>query len=245
MVNNFPEGAEVSYKQLTSNRIAIIPARSGSKGLKDKNIKPLNGKPLMVYSIDAALKSKAFSTVFVSTDSELYAQIAIDNGADAHFLRTQENSSDYSSSWDAVREVIHHFETEDVFFDEIMLLQPTSPLRTSEDILQAIDIFIDKKAMIVESLTEMDHSPLWSNTLPEDGSMDSFFNSYSNLPRQALPKYYRENGAIYLIKREVLFKKDSEMFDEKCYAYIMPRERSIDIDVEIDFRIAEVMLSAT
>ena len=227
------------------NRIAIIPARSGSKGLKDKNIRPLNGKTLMAYSIDAAVKSGAFSTVFVSTDSELYAKIAIDNGADAHFLRTQENSADNSSSWDAVREVIRHFESENVFFDEIMLLQPTSPLRTSEDILQAIKVFTDKKAMVVESLTEMDHSPLWSNTLPEDGSMDSFFNEFSNLPRQALPRYYRENGAIYLLKREVLDKEDQEMFAEKCFAYIMPRERSIDIDVELDFRIAEVMMSAT
>ena len=235
----------MSSKQHTSNRIAIIPARSGSKGLKDKNIRPLNGKPLMVYTIDAAIKSKAFSTVFVSTDSELYARIAIDNGADVHFLRTQKNSSDNSSSWDAVREVVQHFEAEGVFFDEIMLLQPTSPLRTTEDILQAINTFNDKKAMAVESLTEMDHSPLWANTLPEDGSMDSFFNRYSNLPRQALPKYYRENGAIYLIKREVLNKPDPEMFAKKCYAYIMPRERSIDIDVELDFRIAEVMMAVT
>ena len=86
MASNYPEGADVSSKQHTSNRIAIIPARSGSKGLKDKNIRPLNGKPLMVYTIDAAIKSKAFSTVFVSTVSELYARIAIDNGADVHFL---------------------------------------------------------------------------------------------------------------------------------------------------------------
>lgn len=245
MENNFFEGAEVSNKQHMPNRIAIIPARSGSKGLKDKNIRPLNGKPLMAYSIDAAKKSKAFSTVFVSTDSELYAQIAKDNGADAHFLRSQEQAADNSSSWDAVREVINRFETENVFFDEIMLLQPTSPLRTAEDILHAIDIFTTKQAMVVESLTEMDHSPLWSNTLPEDGSMDSFFNEFSNLPRQVLPKYYRENGAIYLIKRELLNKKDSEMFAENCYAYVMPRERSIDIDVELDFRIAEVMMSIT
>ena len=111
-------------------RIAIIPARSGSKGLKDKNIKLLNGKPLIVYSIDAAIKSNAFDIVFVSTDSEIYAEIAMKAGADAHFLRSEINSSDKASSWDTVREVIQRFEEEGKYFDEIMLLQPTSPLRT-------------------------------------------------------------------------------------------------------------------
>ena len=224
------------------SRIAIIPARSGSKGLKDKNIKLLNGKPLLDYSIEAAVNSQVFDTVFVSTDSIDYSKIAEKAGADAHFLRSADNASDKSSSWDAVREVICKFEEEGKKFDEIMLLQPTSPLRTTEDILNAVNIMIEKDALAVESLTEMDHSPLWSNTLPSDGSMDSFFNEYSNMPRQALPTYYRENGAIYLIKRELIDKPDSEIFSQRCFAYIMPRERSIDIDVELDFKIAEVMM---
>ncbi|XME02212.1 cytidylyltransferase domain-containing protein [Lachnospiraceae bacterium C1.1] len=223
-------------------RIAIIPARSGSKGLKDKNIRFLNGKPLIAYSIDAANKSNAFDTVFVSTDSKVYSEIAEKAGADAHFLRSDLNATDKASSWDAVREVIGRFEEEGKKFDEIMLLQPTSPLRTHEDIQNAIDVMNNKSALSVESLTEMDHSPLWANTLPEDGNMDNFFNVYSNMPRQDLPTYYRENGAIYLIKRELLYKPDSELFSNKCYAYIMPRERSIDIDVELDFKLAEVMM---
>ncbi len=223
-------------------RIAIIPARSGSKGLKDKNIKLLNGKPLIFYSIEAAIKSDAFDTVFVTTDSKVYAEIAEKAGADAHFLRSEINSSDIASSWDTVREVISRFEDEGRFFDEIMLLQPTSPLRTYEDILKSIDVMNEKEALAVESLTEMDHSPLWSNTLPENGNMDKFFNEYNNKPRQALPTYYRENGAIYLIKRELIDKPDSEIFKNRCFAYIMPRERSIDIDVELDFKLAEVMM---
>lgn len=223
-------------------RIAIIPARSGSKGLKDKNIKLLKGKPLIDYSIEAAIRSDAFDTVFVTTDSKVYAEIAEKAGADAHFLRSEINSSDKASSWDTVREVISRFEDEGRFFDEIMLLQPTSPLRTYEDILKAIDVMNEKEALAVESLTEMDHSPLWSNTIPKDGNMDEFFNEYSNKPRQALPTYYRENGAIYLIKRELIDKPDSEIFKNRCFAYIMPRERSIDIDVELDFKLAEVMM---
>lgn len=224
-------------------RIAIITARSGSKGVKDKNIKLLNGKPLMLYSIEAAINSNAFDSVFVSTDSKLYAEIAEKAGADAHFLRSDDNSTDKAGSWDTVREVVSRFEDEGGFFDEIMLLQPTSPLRTTEDILNAIDVMRDKDALAVESLSEMDHSPLWSNTLPDDGNMDNFFNEYSNSPRQALPTYYRENGAIYLIKRELLNERDSEMFQNKCYAYVMPRERSIDIDTELDFKLAEVMIA--
>ena len=223
-------------------RIAIIPARSGSKGLKDKNIKLLNGKPLMVYSIEAAAKSAVFDTIFVSTDSVEYANIAEKAGADVHFLRSVINSSDKASSWDTVREVIQNFEREGKLFDEIMLLQPTSPLRTSEDIRNAIEVMRDKNALAVESLTEMDHSPLWSNTLPEDGNMDGFTNEYSDLPRQELPTYYRLNGAIYLIKNNLLKEQDKYMFSKKCFAYVMPQERSIDIDTELDFIIAETMM---
>jgi len=224
-------------------RIAIIPARSGSKGLPDKNIKLLSGKPLMAYSIEAAISSGAFARVFVSTDSEKYAEIAIENGADAHFLRSSENASDHAGSWDVVREVLLRFEEEGEVFDEVMLLQPTSPLRTKEDILSAISLMQEKDALVIESLTEMDHSPLWSNTLPDDLSMEHFFNEYSDMPRQSLPTYYRENGAIYLLKRDLLKKEDADMFKERCYAYIMPRERSIDIDVELDFSFAELILS--
>lgn len=223
-------------------RIAIIPARSGSKGLKDKNIKLLNGKPLMWYSIDAARRSDSFDVIFVSTDSDVYAKIAKEAGADCHFLRSEANSSDKASSWDTVREVLQRFDDEGKNFDEIMLLQPTSPLRTHEDIKSAIELMKDKKALAIESLTEMDHSPLWSNTLPQDRSMENFFNEYSNMPRQALPTYYRENGAIYLLKRELLDKTDAEIFSSRCYAYIMPRERSIDIDVELDFKLAELIM---
>ncbi len=226
----------------SKRRIAIIPARSGSKGMRDKNIKLLNGKPLLAYTIEAAIKSEAFEIVFVSTDSPKYEEIANEFGADVHFLRSEYNSSDEASSWDVVREVIQRFEEEGKIFDEIMLLQPTSPLRTFEDIRKAIRVMSEKQAKAVESLTEMDHSPLWANTLPEDGNMDEFFNKYSSMPRQALPKYYRENGAIYLIKRELLDRADEEILSSNCYAYVMPRERSIDIDEELDFRIAEVMM---
>lgn len=224
-------------------RIAIIPARSGSKGLKDKNIKELLGKPLIYYSIKAAIDSKAFDKIFVSTDSQKYADIAEKYGADASFLRSERTSSDTASTWDAVREVLEGFDKRGEHYDQIMVLQATSPLRTSEDINNAINLFNEKKANAVVSVTETDHSPLWCNTLPEDGSMDNFDDPrYVDLPRQKLPKYYRYNGAVYLINRTEL--DQAQMFKKKCYAYIMPQDRSIDIDTELDFRIGEILMES-
>lgn len=128
-------------------RIAIIPARSGSKGLKDKNIKMLCGKPLISYSIECAIQSGKFDKVFVSTDSQKYADIATEYGADASFLRSEETSTDSAGSWDVVREVIQKFESLGEHFDEIALLQATSPLRLPEDITNAFSI-LDRKSVV-------------------------------------------------------------------------------------------------
>lgn len=223
------------------NSIAIITARAGSKGLPDKNIKPLRGIPLMAYTINAAQKSGCFQKIFVSTDSEKYAGIAEEYGADASFLRSAETSSDHAGSWDVVREVIREFEQRGETFERIMLLQPTSPLRTAEDIQNSFRLMKDKNANSVVGVTLTDHSPLWCNTLPEDLSMENFRNEqYCDFPRQLLPKYYRVNGAIYLIRRDELYVE--KMLRKNSYAYIMPQERSIDIDTEFDFRLAELIM---
>lgn len=225
-------------------RIAIIPARSGSKGLRDKNIKELNGKPLIAYSIEAALNSKMFDKIFVSTDSQKYADIAIEYGADASFLRSQENSSDTAGSWDVVREVIDTLKTKGEEYEEIMLLQATSPLRTSEDIVNSINLLHEKSGNAVVSLTECDHSPIWCNTLPEDGIMDHFDKEeYKDMPRQMLPTFYRYNGAIYLVTQDELYNVE-HMLEHRCYAYVMSQDRSIDIDTALDFLIAETIMKA-
>ncbi len=223
-------------------RIAIIPARSGSKGLKDKNIKELAGKPLMAYSIESAIRSGCFDKIFVSTDSQHYADIAEKYGADASFLRSIENSSDMADSWSVVREVIARFQQNGEEYDEIMLLQPTSPLREADDIKNAVELLYDRCGNAVISVTECDHSPLWCNTLPSDGCMDQFIRrEVKGVPRQELPKYYRYNGAIYLLTMSELENR-SHMFEKECYAYIMDQKRSIDIDSELDFLIAEMIM---
>ena len=178
------------------SNIAIIPARSGSKGLKNKNIKELNGKPLLAYSIEAAKESKLFDEIMVSTDSNKYAQIARSYGANVPFLRSETNSSDNASSWNVVLEVLQKYLETGIKFNSICLLQPTSPLRTAKDIIEAYKLLETKQADAITSVCEVDHSPLWTMTLPENLSLDEFKKRDSDTPRQLLEKYYRLNGAI-------------------------------------------------
>lgn len=223
--------------------IAIIPARSGSKGLRDKNIKELAGKPLIAYSIEAAIQSKMFQTVMVSTDSEKYAIIAKEYGAEVPFLRSERTSSDTASSWDAVAEVLENYSKVNENFDSFMLLQPTSPLRTHEDIQKAYKEYYQKQAMSVVSLCEVDHSPLQCNTLPSDLSLYGFIRKEGKgKRRQDMPTYYRFNGAIYLANVE-FFLNNHDIYRDNCFAYIMNKRNSIDIDDEYDFAIAETMMS--
>ena len=222
--------------------IAIIPARSGSKGLKDKNIKELNGKPLLGYSVEAALDSKLFDTVMVSTDSERYAEVARQCGAEVPFLRSEFTSSDSASSWDAVKEVIANYKKMGRDFDVLVLLQPTSPLRSANDIAEAFKVFKEKNAKAVISVCEVDHSPLWCNTLESDYSMINFAKtSRPNGNRQMLDTYYRLNGAIYMLRTSVLNNID-RLYADECYAYIMSRKSSVDIDNLDDFKYAEFLM---
>ena len=222
--------------------IAVIPARSGSKGLKDKNIKLLNGKPLIWYSIQAAISSGCFDEVMVSTDSEKYAEIARECGASVPFLRSDEMSTDKASSWGTVQEVLDNFKDLGKEFDTVMLLQPTSPLRTSEDIKNAFAILEEKNADSVVGVCEMDHSPLWSNVLPENRCLDGFIRPEvkESSGRQSLPTYYRINGAIYLTK--VTEALGTNLYSDSGYAYIMEQTKSIDIDTELDFKMAEFLI---
>lgn len=221
--------------------IAIIPARSGSKGVKDKNIRCLNGKPLMAYTIEAAIECEEFDEVMVSTDSDIYAEIAVNYGAKVPFLRSKENSKDSASSWDTVNEVLDKYGERGDHFDTFCLLQPTSPLRTSEDIREAYKIYRDKADFAVVSVCEAEHSPLWCGHLPPDNSMDGFIKRESTVQRQSGEKFYRLNGAIYIVDIG-RFITDKYLYGKGSYAYVMPQSRSIDIDTEIDFRLAEIMM---
>jgi len=221
--------------------LAIITARSGSKGLKDKNIKKLNGKPMMAYTIEAAEKSGIFDDIIVSTDSEKYAKISVDYGAQVPFLRPESLASDTASSMDVIEYTILELEKRGLKYDYFILLQPTSPLRDEKDIFNAVKLLFEKNANAIVSVCEVDHSPLLMNTLEKSLSMDKFIPDNISNRRQDLPKHYRLNGAIYLSSMEyfLLYKN---FYKEKSYAYIMDGKDSIDIDGDVDFLLASVLM---
>jgi len=221
--------------------LAIIPARSGSKGLKDKNIKKLNGKPMISYTIEAALKSGFFSNIIVSTDSQKYSEIAKKAGAEVPFIRPEKLATDESTTNDVILNAISEMGKLNNGYDYFMLLQPTSPLRTAENIKQAYFLAKEKSANAVISVCETDHNPLWSNTLDESLSLDNFIDKKKDQRRQELPTYYRLNGAIYLAKVSY-YKKYEDFYTNKSYAFIMNKRESIDVDDIIDFKLAEILM---
>lgn len=183
-----------------------------------------------------------FDTIYVSTDSEKYAEIARQYGAEVPFLRSLETSTDTASSWDVLKEAINNYQKLGKTFNSLMMLQPTSPLRTAEDIRGAFQVMTQRNVTAVISVCNIDCSPLWCNTLPENRCMDGFLSPAALFPRQALPQYYQLNGAIYLLVVDDFLKKGRLVYDQGCYAYVMPRERSVDIDSSLDFVIAEALL---
>ncbi len=223
------------------NNIAIIPARSGSKGIKDKNIREICGKPLMAYTIEAARESDCFDEIMVSTDSDRYAEIARGLGASVPFLRSEATSSDTASSWDMVDEVLGCYKKQGRVFDTFCLLQPTSPLRISADIVSAYELYKEKASFAVVSVCEAEHSPLWCGHLPASREFVGFIEEKNSKQRQASDVFYRLNGAIYIVNVK-RFGSERNLYKEGSYAYVMDQRRSIDIDTEIDFEYAELIL---
>jgi len=228
------------YKERTI--LGLIPARGGSKGLPGKNIRPLLGKPLIAWTIQQALASKYLDKVIVSTEDEGIAEISKQYSAKVPFMRPKELATDEAGGIDVVLHTIRWMEENGKSYDFLMLLQPTSPLRTSEDIDNAIELLFSKKAQTVISVCEVNHHPYCSNTLPEDGCMKDFIEpEVMNKNRQELPVFYRLNGAIYLAYWDYL-KSQRSFFGKETFAYIMPKERSIDIDNEMDLKLAEILI---
>ncbi len=218
--------------------LAIIPARGGSKRLPRKNLLDLCGKPLIAWSIEAALKSKYISKVIVSSDDEEILNIAKEYKAD-FIKRPDELASDTATTFDALKHTLKNVGK----YDYVVLLQPTSPLRTEKHIDEAIELLKEKNADAIISVCEMEHSPLWSNTLDENLDMSNFSrDEVLNKRSQDLPKYYRLNGAIYICKTDKLLQNESFFLKENIYAYKMDKKDSVDIDEEIDFKFAEILM---
>ena len=225
--------------------LAIIPARAGSKRIPKKNIRPLNGKPLIQWTIEAALSVSTIDKVLVSSDSESIVNLSRGIGAEAPFLRPSSLSCDKATTIDVVEHALSFYELQSRKFDTVVLLQPTSPLRNADHISRALNLFFEKHAHSVISVSECEHTPLWSNTLPNDVSMTDFLtDSVVNMRSQDLPTYYRLNGAIYISKVDVIKRERRFISNTRSFAFIMEKESSIDIDTEIDFLVATHLMEA-
>lgn len=222
--------------------LAVIPVRGGSKGVPGKNIKELLGKPLIAYTIEAALKSNIFEKIIVSTDSEDICKIAERNGAEVPFIRPDRLSGDMVSSADVVLHALDFYKQQGVEFRDVCQLQPTSPLRNSQHLKEAYKLFCEKKADFLVSVCQCEHSPMWSGVLDGNMSLDNFIREdVKRLCRQELPTFYRLNGAIYMGTVKA-FSENGSFLGKNGIAYIMDQNVSVDIDSELDLKIAEYIM---
>jgi N-acylneuraminate cytidylyltransferase len=217
-----------------SNRVlALITARGGSKGLPRKNVLLAGGKPLIAWTVEAALSAASVTRVVLSTDDDEIMAAASAFGCDVPFRRPAELASDQATSIDVVLHALRELPE----FDFVMLLQPTSPLRTSSDIDAAFKTMLANDAPACVSVVEVEQSPYLMYNLNYGGRLRSLFEPWPSANRrQDLPPVYALNGAIYIAKIEWLLQKKSFLSLETI-AYKMPKERSLDIDDEIDFQI--------
>lgn len=219
--------------------IAIVPARGGSKGIPLKNIYEVAGKPLIAYTLSEAVKSKYIDYILVSTDSEQIADVARKNGGEVPFLRPDEIAGDKAKTIDCILDAIDKLKDEDQLFDAMVLLQPTSPLRTVMDIDGAIEKFFDCNCKSLVSVSEVDVNPVLIREVVDDRAIP-ILNRSSTVRRQDFKKYYRVNGAIY-INAVCDLNADTSLNDNEV-AYIMDAAHGIDIDTPEDVQKVEAIL---
>ena len=229
------------YKNKTF--LAIVPARSGSKGLSDKNIKNINGKPLMAWSIEAGLKSKYVDRLIVSTDSEKYAEIAKDFGAEVPFIRPDNISTDVSSRKDVIKHALDFFRRKNKLYDYIVFLEPTSPLTTETDIDTSIEkLLLDKSAesIVGVSLSEVSHPDFLINL--KNGFLNFIYENQKSsvIRRQDLEDLYFYDGTLYISEVDKYLEK--EFYHEKTLGYVTPKWKSLEIDDMYDFIMVEAIM---
>ncbi len=222
--------------------VALIPARGGSKGLPRKNVLEMAGKPLIAWSIIQAQQSNIIDRVVISTDDKEITEVADSFGAEIPFVRPKELATDEAKGIDVILHALRWLREHRQAVDIIVVLQPTSPLRLTEDIDNSLNLFLEREADAVVSVCRTEHHPYWSNVLPEDKCMKDFIrNEADKKNREELPEFYRLNGAIFITKADFMIQNEG-YYGDNTYAYIMPAERSIDIDSHLDFRLAGLLM---
>jgi CMP-N,N'-diacetyllegionaminic acid synthase len=220
--------------------LAIITARSGSKRLKDKNILDLCGKPMFIWSVLAGLHCNKINETVVSTDSEYYQKLAIFYGASCPSLRSQHLSQDCSTSVDVVTDVVRSLKSSGKFYENIVLLQPTSPLRTANDVCDAISCYEKLSCDSLVSVSRSECNPNLISTLTDENLLDRFIPKL-DAKETSGSDFYRINGAIYIIKTE-LFLERKTFLPKGTQAYVMARFNSVDVDTDFDFKISELIM---
>jgi CMP-N-acetylneuraminic acid synthetase len=221
--------------------LAVIPARGGSKGILNKNIADVRGSPLIKYTIDAALKSKMLTHCIVSTDSDEISDVARSFGAMVPFRRPDHLSNDKALSLPVMQHAVEFMESLNGFqYDLVVMLQPTTPLRTVEDIDDSINLLLDVKADSVISVAEVEaHHPLRMKRVIDGRLINYIDQGHEDMrPRQDLPPVFIRNGAIYATTRHTLMIENS-FTGKDSRAYIMPNERSLNIDTHQDLLLAQ------
>lgn len=218
--------------------LAIIPARGGSKGLPRKNVLDLDGKPMIAWTLEAAAGSAFIDRCIVSTDDQEIAEVARQHGGDVPFMRPPKHARDESTTLDVALHAIEQLPD----FDRVVILQPTSPLRTSEDIDQTIQAMITHQAPSAVSVYEPAKSPYWSYTTDRDARLHTLLDeALADKRRQDLPTAYVLNGAVYAARIDWL-KQHQRFVGDDTVAHIMPAERSLDVDTAFDLKLVAFYL---
>lgn len=223
--------------------LAVITARGGSKSIPKKNIHDLAGKPLLAYTIEAAKGSALLTRTILSTDDEEIAEVGRTYGCEVPFMRPAELAQDDSTSMSVVQHVLSTLKEEGEVYDYLMILQPTSPFRTAEDIDASIKVALEKDADSVMGMVELtDFAPKKLKRILDDGSIVPLFESEGKISsqRQSDAGVYKRNAAIYLTKTSLI--EAGDMFGARSYAYVMPTLRSLDINAPEDLAYAEYLM---
>ncbi|MNJ55977.1 CMP-N,N'-diacetyllegionaminic acid synthase [compost metagenome] len=221
--------------------IVIIPGRGGSKRLPKKNTLVLGGKPLIQWSIDVALKFKSSERVVVSSDDEEILNIAVQHSA-FPMIRDSTLASDTARTFDVVMDCLTRLEHQGEYYDDVVLLQPTSPMRSIQDLEDSYALYKKNRYQTVVSVCEIDHPIQWTGHVVGDGQLTGV--DFSTAVRsQDIRKSYRVNGAVYIFSTDQL-RKNKTFYTQNVFAHIMPRERSVDIDTRLDFEICAALLGS-
>jgi CMP-N,N'-diacetyllegionaminic acid synthase len=226
------------------NVLAVIPARGGSKGIPRKNLYPIGGKPLIAYTLEAVQASKLITWSVVSTDDDEIASVSRSLGGNVPFIRPPALATDEATQLDVVLHAIAEVETAgEQPVDVVVLLQPTTPLRTAGDIDSALQLLTDTDSDSVVSMHRVEQGhPYYMYTLEDNLPQPLLPESQTFTRRQQFPAVYLRNGGIYATKRDVLVNQHS-FYGKKSHAYVMPAERSTNIDAMMDIRWVEFLLS--